>query len=276
MKILKFIYILLLTWLMVVNSSFSQSLKVDTLDSGNYSLRIGNIGFATDSMDIFVGDVPLGEISYFMIEVCNFGKEPVTFTNGKSNRFVTLNFTPNILMPFKHGTMNIEFDVDAGLSLGEFDSEISIISDDNENPYKFLNLRMNIVESTSANKNQELYDTIPHMVFDHYNYDYGHLVRGKNLYHTFVISNTGSEPLYIIEIIPPKGIKIIDVPIQPILPGKKTILRIIINTHGRVGVQHQSVKVRSNDPSSPIVILGIHGSVRVFPEHKKTSVQCGE
>jgi len=59
------------------------------------------------------------------------------------------------------------------------------------------------------------------VVFDHYNYDYGHLVRGKNLYHTFVISNTGSEPLYIIEIIPPKGIKIIDVPIQPILPGKK-------------------------------------------------------
>lgn len=276
MKIFKVIYILLLVLLVVANSSFSQGLETDTLGNNNYPLRIGNIGFATDSMDIYVGDVSLGEISHLTIEIYNYGNEPVTFINGKSNRFVSLTFKPTFLMPSMSGIIKVEFDADIELALGEFESEISIISDDKENPYKFLNLQMNIVENTSLNKYKELYDTVPHMVFDHYNYDYGHLVRGKNLYHTFIISNNGSEPLNIIEIILPKGIKIVDDPINPILPGEETIMRIKINTHGRVGIQHQSVKIRTNDPSNPMVILGIHGSVRIYPEHKKTSVQCGE
>lgn len=248
----------------------------DTLIRNNFPLKIGNIGFATDSMEIVVGNVPRGEISNFRIEIYNFGREPIIFTNGKSNSFITLNFEPNVLMPSMGGIMNVEFDADVELNFGEFNAEISIVSDDKENPYKFLNLIMNIEEGTATSKYQAAFDTIPHLVFDHYNYDFGHLVRGKIEYHTFLISNEGGEPLSIIDVTPPKGIKIIDSPVQPILPGEKSILRIKINTRGRVGIQHQSVLVESNDPSSPLIILGIHGSVRVFPAHKKTSVQCNE
>ena len=273
---LKPIYIILLTLIVSANTVLSQNVSVDTLIWNSFPFHIGNIGFATDSMDIFVGDVPRSEKSNFSIGVYNFGKEPIIFTNGKSNRFVTLSFEPNLLMLSTAGTMNVEFYADNDLSLGEFESEISIVSNDKENPYKFLNLIINIVESSATSKYQESFDTIPHMVFDHYNYDYGHLVRGKILYHTFIISNLGSKPLSILEIIPPRGIKVVDSPLQPISANEKAILRIRINTRGRVGVQHESVIVRSNDPSNPLVILGIHGSVRIFPEHKKTSVQCNE
>jgi len=276
MRVLRLIYIVLLTLVFSLNALLSQNVSVDSLILNSFPFRIGNVGFATDSMDIVVGDVPRGEKPNFRIGVYNFGKEPIVFTNGKSNRFVTLSFEPNMLMPLTDGSMNIEFDADNELSLGEFESEISIISDDMENPYKFLNLIMNIVESIAKSKIQGSFDTIPHMVFDHYNYDFGHLVRGKILYHTYIISNLGSEPLSILEIIPPKGIKVVDSPVQPIPLNEKAILRIRINTHGRVGVQHESVIVRSNDPLNPLVILGIHGSVRVFPEHKKTSAQCNE
>ena len=254
----------------------SQNIGADTLVDKNFPLRIGNVGFATDSMEIVVGNVPLGEISNYRIGINNFGKEPIIFTNGKSNSFVSLKFEPNILMPSMSGTMNVEFDADPELDLGEFVAEVSIVSDDEENPYKFLNLLMNIVEGTGSAMNKAAFDTIPHLAFDHYNYDYGHLVRGKIEYHTFLITNEGGEPLNISEITPPKGIKIVDSPVQSILSGEKAILRIKINTRGRVGIQHQSILVKSNDPSSPLIILGIHGSVRVFPAHKKTSVQCNE
>ncbi len=178
-------------------------------------------------------------------------------------------------MPSTSGRMIVEFNADSELSLGEFKAEISIISSDNKNPYKFLYLIVNIEEGNSGGF-QGKFDSVPHMVFDHYNYDYGHLVRGKKLYHTFLISNYGALPLSITDIETPKGITVVDRPVQPILSGEQAILRIKINTHGRVGVQHQSVFVHSNDPSSALVILGIHGSVRIYPAHKKTSVQCNE
>lgn len=276
MKTLRFTYLILLFLFVNTHQALSQDGDADSLIWKKFPLVIGNIGFATDSMDIVVGNVPRGEVSTFRIGVYNFGKEPVQFTNGKSNRFISLRFEPGLLMPFSGGTMNVEFNANIDLSPGEFEAEISIVSNDKENAYKFLNLLMNIVESTDRSKYQELLDTVPHMVFDHYNYDFGHLVRGKILYHTFMISNMGSEPLNITSIKLPKGIKVVDSPAHPVLPGEKVILRLRINTRRRVGVQHHTVLVQSDDPSNPLVILGIHGSVRVFPSHKKTSVQCNE
>ena len=273
---IQFRYLILLILFVTVNVVISQNITQDSLLKKNFPLVIGNIGFATDSMDVVIGNIPRGEIITFEMEIYNFGRDPVKFINGKSNNFVTQKFEPEILLPQMSGKMIVEFNADIELDLGEFHAEISIISSDKRNPYKFLNLLVNIEEGIAGSKNQKLFDSVPHMVFDHYNYDYGHLVRGKNLYHTFLISNNGSLPLYITEIDPPKGIKVVDRPTQPILADEKAILRIKINTHGRVGIQHQSVLVHSNDPASPLVILGIHGSVRIFPNHKKTSVQCNE
>lgn len=272
MKIQLILFVLFVNTLHV----FSQTKVSDSLTKEEFPFVIGNVGFATDSIDIVVGDVPRGEVSTFRIELYNFGNEPVQFTSGKSNRFVTLKFEPDLLMPLNEGTMIIEFNADIDLLLGEFDTEISITSNDKKNPAKFLYILMNIVESTGGAKYQKFLDTVPHIVFDHYNYNYGHLVRGRKEYHTFLISNVGSEPLNIVNIEVPKGLTVVDRPMQPMLSGEETILRIRINTKGRVGVQHQSVLVRSNDPVNPLIILGIHGSVKVYPAHKKTSDQCNE
>lgn len=270
----KFTYLILLVLLANANQALPQVKPPDRPATEKFPLVIGNIGFATDSTDIVVGDVPLGEAFTFSMGLFNFGKEPVMFTSGKSNRFVTIMYEPAMLMPQMEGMMNVELNADVELGAGEFETEISIVSNDNKNPYKFLNLLANIMESAQGSQFRELLDTVPHMVFDHYNYDYGHLVRGRILYHTYLISNKGSLPLNIFEIELPKGIKVVDSPPRSILPGESVILRIRINTRGRVGVQHQTVHVHSNDPLNPLITLGIHGSVKIFPSHKKTSVQC--
>ncbi len=137
-----------------------------------------------------------------------------------------------------------------------------------------MNLIMNIVEGTGNKANRAMLDTVPAIVFDHYNYDFGHFVRGRRDYHTFLLQNIGGIPLVIDSIIAPKGIKVIERPTDLIYPEEEAKIRIKINSHGRVGLQHQSVMVYSNDPNNSLIILGVHGSVRVFPSHKKTSVQC--
>ena len=276
MKIRRFAYLILSTLLVVTLQVFSQIKVSDSLSNEKFPFVIGSIGFATDSIDVVVGDVPIGEVSTFRLELYNFGKEAVQFTSGKSNRFVSLKYEPDLLMPLNEGAMIIEFNADIDLTLGEFETEISITSDDKKNPAKFLYMLMNIVESARGGKYQKFLDTVPHIVFDHYNYNYGHLVHGGKEYHTFLISNVGSEPLNILDVEVPKGLTVVDRPMHPMLPGEETILRIRINTKGRVGVQHQSVLVYSNDPVNPLIILGIHGSVKVYPEHKKTSDQCNE
>ena len=254
--------------------AYSQS-DVDSALFKKFPTCIGNIGFAIDSIDIVVGDMPRGEISTFSYEIYNFGKESIVFTNGSSNNFVSQQFQPEVLPPLSTGTMIVNFNADNELELGDFNSEISIISNDVKSPYKFLNIDMNIVEGLGG-ENANTFDTVPHIIFDHYNYDYGHQKRGKVQYHTFIITNEGSEPLLIKEITLPKGTTVVDSPTEPLMAGERYILRLKINTRGKVGVQHQSVLVHSNDPSNPLVILGLHGSVRIYPSHKKTSVQCNE
>lgn len=248
--------------------------NIDSLLLKKYPLIIGNIGFNTDSVEVVIGDIPRGETTILDFEVFNFGKDPVLFTNGKSNKFISTEFDPIQLLPNKSGKLSVHVEADIKLDLGSFDSEISIVSDDKQNPYKFITLLMNIVEgSKSATGN--IYDSIPHINFDHYNYDYGHLRRGKIMHHTFVVSNDGGLPLYISEVIPPKGVEVLDMPMSEILPGSSGIIRLRINTRGRVGIQHHTILVKSNDPENPLVILGLHGSVRVYPSHKKPSNQCG-
>ncbi len=251
---------------------FSQN-EVDSLVIKKFPTIIGNIGFAIDSNDIVIGDVPKGQITTLNFEIYNFGNSNVVFTNGQSNTFVSQAFDPVVLGPGMSGNMTVDLDLDPEMEFGEFDAEISIISDDKKNPYKFLNLLFNIIEG-SGGLNSGVYDTVPHIVFDHYNHDYGHLTRGKVQYHTFIVKNEGTLPLIISEITFPDGITIMDRPTEALMYGESSILRLKINTRGRVGVQHQSVLVHSNDPDNPLVILGIHGSVRVYPSHKKTSVQC--
>ncbi len=246
----------------------------DSLITKKYPLKIGNIGFGTDSVEVVLGDVPRGEITSFQYEIYNFGKDEVIFTGGKSNKFINTSYTPSALLPQSSGVMTVDFDALSELNLGDFNVEVMIESNDDQNPYKFLSLLMNLVEG--SNPNNFRYDNVPHIVFDHYNHDFGHLRRGKVIYHTFILTNNGGEPLYVLDVVPPKGITIVDSPVMPVMPDEKSIIRLKINTRGRVGIQHNTVLVHTNDPESPLVILGLHGSVKVYPTHKKTENQCGE
>jgi hypothetical protein len=261
---------------MVLNTNvlLSQNADEDMSAKETFPLLIGNIGFATDSMEIVVGDVPLGEITTFTFDIYNFGENPITFTNGKSNNFVDVKFEPSVLMPATVGKMNIEFSADSEMNFGNFIAEVSIVSDDVVSPYKFMNLIMNIVEGSGNKANRAMLDTIPSILFDHYNYDFGHFVRGRRDYHTFEFQNIGGVPLVIDSIVVPKGIEVSERPTDLIYPEGEANIKIKINSHGRVGVQHQSILVYSNDPNNSLIILGVHGSVRVLPSHKKTSVQC--
>lgn len=269
---LKIRSILFLCLTLGVVNLYSQS--VDSVILKKYPLKIGNLCISTDSVEVIIGDVPRGEKTTFDFNIYNQGNDIINVTNGRSNKFINVISNPSAIAPGASAILTVELDAKQELDLGDFDAEVSIVTDDKINPYKFMTLLMNIIEGENPNLGN--YDSIPHIVFDHYNHDFGHLKRGKVLYHTFILENTGGEPLYVYSVEPPKGISVVDYPQVPVLPNEKSIIRLKINTRGRVGVQHNSVFVKTNDPDSPLIILGLHGSVKVYPSHKKTENQCGE
>jgi len=78
-------------------------------------------------------------------------------------------------------------------------------------------------------------------------YDFGEVIAGEKVEHTFRFSNTGSEPLVITNVqvtcgcTTPKGW-----PRDPIPPGKRAELVVQFNSAGKMGRQNKVVTVISN------------------------------
>ncbi|HEV8514738.1 MAG TPA: DUF1573 domain-containing protein [Cyclobacteriaceae bacterium] len=78
-------------------------------------------------------------------------------------------------------------------------------------------------------------------------FDFGEIIAGEKVEHTFKFSNTGTEPLVITNVqvtcgcTTPKGW-----PRDPIAPGKKAELVVQFNSAGKIGRQNKVVTVISN------------------------------
>jgi hypothetical protein len=257
----RFIKLLILQILCLISVALIAQ-KTENYPVNEYPLKIGNIGFATDSMDIVIGNIFHGQEIKHEIEMFNFGKEPVTFHAGKSSPYLDVLYEPAILDPGQTGNAIINFLVINELPYGPIEAEIAIESDDKLNPYKFLYLVANIIEDTSKFSKTLIFDTVPRLIFEQYNFDFGHLSRGKKVIHAFLFTNMGSQDLVINDIILSEGCEILKRPKQVVEPGGYGSLVVKISTLGNFGVQHRTISISSNDPVHPTIILGIHGTVR--------------
>ena len=248
---------------------------VDSILIKQYPFTIGNIGFAVDSLEFFVGDVVRGETVHYDLGMHNFGGKTISFRSGKISRYVTINYKPAALGPGQSGIASIDFEVIKELPAGLTQAEVAIESDDNKNPYKFLYLIGNIVEDSSQFAYSIIIDTVPRMYFNEMNFDFGHLSRGKNVVHTFLFTNRGSQDLVIDEI-RSVGCSVVNPPQKIIPPGEDGALVVKINTLGDFGVQHRTVSITSNDPINPTIILGLHGTVRQQAPSKLNPDFCYE
>lgn len=79
--------------------------------------------------------------------------------------------------------------------------------------------------------------------------------------HTFEFTNTGSEPLIIIDASASCGCTRPEFPKEPIKPGGKGKIKVIYNPAGRPGEFNRKVKIRTNAKGGKRVTLKITGTV---------------
>ena len=264
--------VIIFTVLAQVGSVFSQT--TDSLLIAKFAYRVGDLGFAADSLELIIPDVPQGEKSTYMLEVYNFGREEMQIVDGQSARFVKPTLTGTSLLPATAGTISVELDIVPELPLGPFRAEVALETNDDKAKYKFLYLLTNIVPNNGKLQEQQGLDTIPRLIFDHYNYNFGHHYRGKTEYISFVYTNQGGMPVEISRVEVSPNCSLVEAPPTLIMPGEKGLIRVKSNTKGCVGVQHRFVMIYCNDPVTPVITLGIHGSVKTTTTSIKNPGFC--
>lgn len=98
------------------------------------------------------------------------------------------------------------------------------------------------------------------MTFNEKTHDFGTIKEANGpVTHTFEFTNTGGEPLVIINVNASCGCTRPEYPKEPIMPGKKGKVKVTFNPAGRPGEFSKEVKIRTNGNKRPI--LRITGTV---------------
>ncbi|HSF53412.1 MAG TPA: DUF1573 domain-containing protein [Algoriphagus sp.] len=90
--------------------------------------------------------------------------------------------------------------------------------------------------------------------------DFGDIVQGAKVEHTFVLTNSGTAPLIISNVAATCGCTVPSWPKEPISPGKSAEIKVSFNSAGKMGAQNSVVRIYSN-ASEPIEKVSLISNV---------------
>jgi len=101
----------------------------------------------------------------------------------------------------------------------------------------------------------------PKLVLQQDSFDFGDITQGEKVSHTFVLSNGGGDALIISDVRASCGCTAAAPEKKELVPGESTNLLVTFNSANRKGIQHKTVRIFSNDPENPEMMLSITGNV---------------
>lgn len=101
-------------------------------------------------------------------------------------------------------------------------------------------------------------------------HNFGNIIQGEEVYHNFVITNSGGDILKIFDVRAACGCTAVQPDKKELKPGESTKLKVSFNSKGRVGPQLKPVYITSNDPDRKEVQINIRCNI-ILPEKKQKS-----
>lgn len=101
----------------------------------------------------------------------------------------------------------------------------------------------------------------PKLILQQTSFDFGDIKQGDKVTHTFVLSNGGGDLLKITNVKASCGCTAAAPEKNELAPGESTNLNVTFNSAGRRGKQSKTVRIYSNDPENPEMLLSITGNV---------------
>jgi hypothetical protein len=101
----------------------------------------------------------------------------------------------------------------------------------------------------------------PQLVIQQTSHDFGDIKQGETVSHDFVLSNSGGDLLKISNVKASCGCTAATPEKNELAQGESTNLTVRFNSSGRMGKQNKTVRVFTNDPQNPEMVLTITGTV---------------
>jgi hypothetical protein len=101
----------------------------------------------------------------------------------------------------------------------------------------------------------------PKLVLQQNSYDFGDIKQGEVVSHDFILSNSGGDLLTISNVTASCGCTAAVPEKKELSPGESTNLTVTFNSSKRLGKQNKTIRVYSNDPQNPEMVLTITGVV---------------
>ena len=111
---------------------------------------------------------------------------------------------------------------------------------------KYLILGVMLLLIGHANAQSAKAQNGPVITFEKSTHDFGDIVQGDKVEHTFTFTNTGNEPLLITNVNVQCGCTTPIYPRDPVPPGAKAEITVGFNSAGKMGLQNKSVTLVSN------------------------------
>ena len=111
----------------------------------------------------------------------------------------------------------------------------------------------------------------PKLVLQQNSFDFGDIKQGETVSHTFILSNNGGDLLKITDVRASCGCTAAAPDKKELAPGESTNLVVSFNSAGRMGKQSKTVRVYSNDPQNPEIVLTIKCNI-VLPGEQSGGV----
>ena len=101
----------------------------------------------------------------------------------------------------------------------------------------------------------------PKLVAQQDEHDFGDIKQGEKVTHVFVLTNSGGDLLTISNVNASCGCTAALPEKNELAPGESTNLNVTFNSAGRLGKQKKLIRIESDDPNNPQVIVTIKGNV---------------
>ena len=223
-----------------------------------FPISIGNLKLMTNHLAF--NEIKDDQVKKDSVKIYNKWGHPMTIKFNQIPPNVKIEAHPSTLKSGQIGYIVVTYDAAKRKDYGLLFDRVAIITNDNVQPVKILNISARIVEDFSKLSPKEL-KKAPKIVFETTDYDFGKVKSGTMVKYSFVFKNEGKRDLIIRKTKSSCGCTATAPAEKVIKKGHSSKIDIEFNTHGRRGRQHKTVTVITNDPNNPEVILNIHGEL---------------
>ncbi len=223
-----------------------------------FPVQQGNLRFLTNHLSFNLTD---NETKVDTLKFYNAGNTKIELKFLNLPAFVTI-LSPSVIKvnAGAESKIIVKYEAAKRNEIGFVYDKFTINTNDSAQLEKIVYLSANISEDFSKLTPEQLANA-PMLSIDKEEFDFGRVLVGEVVDHYYVLKNEGKSKLVIRKVKASCGCTATQPEQMEIEPGRSTRIKASFNSAGRVGQQHKTITVITNDPRRSNITLTIKGDV---------------